>query len=352
MNIGILGLAHSHVMSYGKVWRDNPEMGISITAAWDHDAGRLSKQADELGVPRCFSDADELLALSDIEAVVISSETLHHAELVKKAARKKKKIVLYKPMALTLAQADSIVEAVVANGVDFTMGWQMRDDPQNLKMRELVRDGKFGKLFMLRRRHCLSTHLWDWFPASWHADLALNRDIWADDASHVIDFIYWMLGLPASVTAEISSLLDPAVPNDNGVAIFKYPDGRIAEAFCSFTCGAAESTTEIYCEKGTILQYFGDGPSTSHPRPEGQCGLKWQLNGVKGWTDSGIPSPASHGERIAWQATPLAGFLHGRRPPVATAEEGRNALKMVLATYLSNREGRRVTLDDKRLYEI
>ena len=50
--------------------------------------------------------------------------------------------------------------------------------------------------------------------------------------------------------------------------------------------------------------------------------------------------------RIAGLAQPLADFLHGRRPPIATAEEGRDVLRMVLATYVSNDQGRRVTLDD------
>ena len=352
MNVGILGFAHGHVMMYGDVWKNNPSMGITISGAWDHNDERLNTCADKLNITQRYSTIDELLDNTDIQGVVISSETKYHAELAVKAAEKKKKIILYKPMAMTLSQADEIVEAVNKNNVDFTMGWQMRTDPQNLKMRELLNTGELGKLFMLRRRHCLETHKWADFNKSWHVDPVLNRDIWADDAAHAIDFIYWMLGKPDSVTAELSSIFDPLVPNDNGIALFKYSNGVIAEAFCSFTCHAAESTTEMYFENGTVLQYYGDGPSTSHPRPSGLCGLKWKKHGVDDWIESDIPSPASHGERISWQAYRFADFLHGKCSPVATAEEGREALKMVLATYLSNQNGQRVSVDDKRLYEI
>ena len=70
----------------------------------------------------------------------------------------------------------------------------------------------------------------------------LNRDIWADDAAHAIDFIHWLLGVPESITAEVDSLCDPRVPKDNGIAMFRYPGGPLAEVFCSFTCVAAENT--------------------------------------------------------------------------------------------------------------
>jgi len=352
MNIGILGFAHGHVNVFADVWKNDPDMGITLLAAWDHDQKRLDDNAEKLGIKQKFSSADELLDQSEIEAVVISSETKFHSELVVKAANRKKKIILYKPMSLTLSQADEIVEAVNKNNVDFTMGWQMRTDPQNLKIRELLKSGEFGKLFLLRRRHCLETHRWPDFNKSWHVNPEMNRDIWADDSAHVIDFIYWMLGKPVSVTAEISSIHDPLIPNDNGIALFRYNDGVIAEAFCSFTCHAAESTTELYFENGTILQYYGDATSTSHPRPTGLCGLKWKKHGTPDWIESEIPSPASHGERIAWQAEQFALFLNGKRPPIATAEDGRETLKMVLSTYLSNQTGTRTSPDDKRLYDI
>jgi len=346
---GILGFAHGHVHAYCTQWRDRPELGIATIGAWDHDAGRLQQAADAYGL-RPLTEVSALL--DEVEAVVVAAETSMHADLVEQAAAAGKAIIVQKPIALTLPQADRIVAAVERHGVPFTMAWQMRTDPQNLKIRELVQSGVLGKVVMVRRRHSLGTHLWAGFADTWHNQPEYNRDIWADDASHPVDFIQWLLGVPETVTAEIGTLLDPRVPNDNGIAIFRYPGGPIAEVVCSFTCAAGENTTEVVAEKGTIIQNYGDGPSCGVPRPEGACGLKWYLVEKSGWVCSDIPSPPDHGPRIAGLAEPLAEFLHGKRPPIATAEEGRTSLRMVLATYVSSREGRRVRLDEESIAEV
>jgi predicted dehydrogenase len=173
-----------------------------------------------------------------------------------------------------------------------------------------------------------------------------NRDIWADDASHAIDFIHWLLGVPETVSAEIDSLFDPLVPFDNGIAVYRYPGGPIVEVSCSFTCSAAENSVEVLGEKGSIIQNYGDVPSVYLPRPEGARGQKWYLSAEKQWTYSEIASPSSQWHRIAGLAAPIAEFLHGKRPPIATAEQGRTTLRMTLACYISTREGKRVRIDD------
>jgi predicted dehydrogenase len=61
---------------------------------------------------------------------------------------------------------------------------------------------------------------------------------------------------------------------------------------------------------------------------------------------SDIPSPNNQGVRIGALSEPLADFLNGRRAPIATANEGRATLRVILACYVSSQEGRRVRLDD------
>ena len=158
--------------------------------------------------------------------------------------------------------------------------------------------------------------------------------------------------MPETVSCEMATMVDPKVVNDNGVALFRYEDGMIAEISCSFTTCASEITTEVYCCGGSIQQYYGDATSTGLPRPAGQPGLKWFVSGEKDWTDSGIPSPAAHFERIKGQALPFARFLKGEIPTICSAEEGRNSLRLVLACFLSAREGTRVSVWDDRIYEI
>jgi predicted dehydrogenase len=347
IGIGILGLAHGHVGTYCQQWRSLPADQVKVVAAWDHDAARARTAAAQHNVELAES-APALLGRKDVDAVVIGSETSMHAALVELAAAARKAIVLQKPIATTLADADRIVAAVASSGVRFTLAWQMRVDEQNLRMREIVQERELGRVYMVRRRHCLSAHIWPWFEGSWHTDRALNRGMWADDAAHAIDFVYWLLGQPQTVSAEIDTLRGPGIPDDHGVAVFRYADGTFAEVVSSFTCVGGENTAEIIAENGVVVQSFGDQPSAASPRTAGAVGLKWLAKGASQWTDSGIPSPLSQGERIAGLASPLLAFLQGRLPPLATAEEGRTVLRMTLACYQSADEGRRVRVADVR----
>jgi predicted dehydrogenase len=244
------------------------------------------------------------------------------------------------------------VAAVESSGVPFTLAWQMRVDPQNVAMKELLATGELGQVFMVRRRHTLNTHMWPNFQDLWHNKAEYNRDIFADDAAHAIDFIHWLLGVPETVTAEIETLHRPEVPCDNGIALFRYAGGPLAEVVGSFVSPAGENTVEITCEKGNVVQNYGDAPTSSAPRPEGAVGLKWYSTDKGAWTNSDIASPPNQGPRIAGLAEPLAQWLNGQRPPICTAEEGRISLRMTLACYVSSREGRRVKLDDPAIDRV
>ena len=132
IKVGILGTAHGHVMNYGRKWIENPQWDVELVGAWDHDKARLEANANALGIGKY--DTPEAL-LAEVDAVVISSETSYHVTLTELAAAAGKDIICYKPMALTLEEADRMVAAVETSGVRFTLGYQMRVDPQNIKMK-------------------------------------------------------------------------------------------------------------------------------------------------------------------------------------------------------------------------
>ncbi len=342
---GILGFAHGHVGMYCGEWKAMPRDRVQLVAGWDHDVSRATKSCTQFGLEREESVAS-LLKRSDVNAVVIGAETSMHADLVEQAAAAGKAIVLQKPMSLTLADADRISAAVEKAGVPFTLAWQMRVDPQNLRMKQLIADGTLGRVLMVRRRHGLSTHTWKDFEKTWHASRTLNRGMWADDAAHAIDFLLWLLGEPATVSAEIATLVNPNVPDDTGIAIFRYADGTFAEVASSFTCVAGENTTEIVGERGVAIQNFGDLVSCNVPRAAGAIGLKWFTTETNQWTDSGLPSPANHGERLKALAPEIVKFLHGDREAICDAAQGRVSLAMTLACYRSAELGRRVAINE------
>ena len=330
--IGILGFAHAHIGMYIAEWRKTD--AVQLVAGWDHDVERAKKS----GIPVANSVAD---VLRQVDAVIITAETSRHADLVEQAASAGKAIILQKPLALTLPEADRIVAA--AKKVPFTLAWQMRVDPHNLQIKSLLASGEFGRVFMIRRRHGLPTQTWKDFEKTWHVQPALNRDVFADDAAHPLDFLYWLRGMPVSVSAKLSTVLNPAIVNDTGIVVLRYADGSLGEVSCSFVALAGENVTEVICEHGVIIENYGDVPSCNVPRPPGAGPqLKWFRAGK--WIASELPEITSHGERLTGLAVPLVEFLEGKRPAIATAEEGRDVLRIVLACYESAKKGRRVKL--------
>ena len=69
-----------------------------------------------------------------------------------------------------------------------------------------------------------------------------------------------MFGKPASVIAEVGNVLTDVAPDDAGFAIFRYPNGMMAEIHNASVTLAGENTTEIYGDRGVILQSHGDAP--------------------------------------------------------------------------------------------
>jgi predicted dehydrogenase len=348
IGLGIVGLAHSHVNTYVRQWLDHPEWEVQPRAMWDHDAARLAKAREQFNDLDVTASLEALLSRSDISAVVIASETAHHADHVEQAARAGKAIILQKPIATTLADARRIVEVVGQMRVPFTMAWQMRVDEQHLEMRRMLETGVLGKVSMLRRRHGLPAQTWPGFADSWHVNPALNHSIWADDASHPMDWLLWLWGEPESVMADITRAPDGELDNSQGAAAFRYAHGRLAVIECCFTTLAGCNTTEILGSEGTLIQDYGDLPSCNLPRTDDRAGLRWFTRDAGRWMESDIPSPLNHSSRLAALARPLSEFLQGKRPAIADASEGCSALMMVLASLASAKEGRRVSLRDFR----
>jgi predicted dehydrogenase len=127
-------------------------------------------------------------------------------------------------MAITLADCDRIIETVDRTGVWFSMAFQMRCDPQNIKMKELVQSGAIGRVGTVRRRHCIPVLFSEAFvngPSRWHITAEANKGMFFDDATHALDWLVWMFGVsPVSVTAEIDNVLTNSAPDDTGAAIF------------------------------------------------------------------------------------------------------------------------------------
>lgn len=338
IRLGVISFAHGHIHRYLTeiATFDDAE----VIAAWDDDQQRGQENAEKYQLD-WQPDLDQLLARSDIDAVFVTSPTNRHAEHAIAAANAKKHILLQKPMALSLDDCDAIIKAVAANDVKFSMCHQMRADPVNQQIKALLDNQAVGNVAVVRRRHAINVLLNPNFAkaGNWHIDPVQNMGMFMDDASHATDWFHWMLGRPISVMAEIGNIVTNVAPDDNGVAIYRFEGGIIGILLNSSTQLAAQSTTEIYGDKGTIQQDYGDAPSSHLPTNESP--LRLYQAGESQWQTFDFPIVPQH-NRISAVPRPLIDYLHGKQAPLATADDGRVAVEMVLGAYQSAQTGTRI----------
>lgn len=344
VGIGVLGFAHGHAGIYCQQIQGYDD--ARLVACWDDDEARGKAAAERFGM-RYSPHLEDVLGDPNIQAVIVTMETARHADFCQAAAAAKKEILLQKPMALTLADCDRIIEAVERHGVRLMMAFQMRRDPVNRQMRRWIEEGAVGRVGILRRRHCLGVLFDPNFvhgPTRWHIDPEKNMGMFMDDAVHAADFLYWFLGRPVSVTAEIDNILTHVAPDDTGVALYRFAGGELGILFNSSVVLAGENTTEVYGDGGVIVQNWGDGPSTPLA-PPGARPLKLYRRGVSPprWEEPEFTVPRSHGERIAAVARPFIQMLLSDTDPDVSARDGRVSVEMILGAYQSAKDGRRVT---------
>lgn len=344
VHIGVLSHAHGHINTYCNEMMHFDD--VELVATWDDDEERGRTNAQKFGL--LYYDTPEKIVNSDkIDTVMIGVETNRHADFVELAARAGKHILLQKPMATTLEDCDRIIKVIHETGVKFSMAFQMRHDPANIKIRNVVQQGLLGNLAVVRRRHCIPVLLNEAFvtgPSKWHIDPVANVGMFFDDATHAADWFYWTFGKPVSVMAEIDSIVTQVAPDDNGVALFRFENGMIGTLFNGSTTLFAVNTTEIYGDNGTLVQDFGDSPGTSAPRPKDAIALKYITKGDENWTELPVEIPKNQGERIANIPRPFVDYIRGLTDEHVSPEEGRVSVEMVLAAYESAKTGKRVKI--------
>lgn len=343
--VAVVGYAHGHVSTYSSGIKTYDD--FELKACWDHDKERGEGQAKNFEIE--YSPfLEDIVSRDDVQLCIIGAETNRHADCVIACAEAGKDVILQKPMALSLSDCDRIIEVIDRTGVWFSLAFQMRYDPVNRKMKELVDAGEIGRMGIVRRRHCLSLLFNEAFctgPSRWHVDPVQNMGMWMDDASHAADWFYWMMGEPKSVVAEIDNVLTTCAPDDSGLAIYRFANGEMGILMNSSVIWAAESTVEIYGDKGVILENYGDGPSCSVPPPPGATMLKmYQAEKAdQGWQVLPADIPSSQGVRIANVTRNILDEYKAGKVQV-DARAGKISTGMILGAYQSAREGRRIPL--------
>jgi len=145
--IGLMGCGT--VALYGHLPALVSSADLELAAIFDPDSGRLKAAQDEFAVPRAFTDAESFFA-SGLDAVVVSSPAGAHLENVRDAARHGKHVLCEKPLALTEADAERMIDEMArAKRMLFT-SFVYRFSPVALEIKRLIQDGAIGRVASLR----------------------------------------------------------------------------------------------------------------------------------------------------------------------------------------------------------
>ena len=170
----------------------------------------------------------------EIDIISVLTPSGMHADHAVQLSRFEKHLVIEKPMALTLEDADKMIAACDQAGTKLFIVKQNRFNKPVVKLKQALDEGRFGKLVMgtVRVRWCRDQSYDD--QDDWRGTWALDGGVFANQASHHIDLLMWCLGTPISVFAVSRTALVSIEAEDTAVAIVKFKNGAI---------GVIEATT-------------------------------------------------------------------------------------------------------------
>jgi predicted dehydrogenase len=178
-----------------------------------------------------------------------------HAEHVIALAPYGRHIVVEKPMALTLDDADAMIHACDRAGIRLFVVKQNRFNRPVAKMREALEAGRFGKLVLgtVRVRWCRRQPYYD--NDAWRGTWALDGGVLANQASHHVDLLEWMMGPVESVFAKSTTALVNIETEDTAVVVLKFRSGAlgIIEATTAARPVDLEGSISILGEHGTVV---------------------------------------------------------------------------------------------------
>ncbi|HYI33061.1 MAG TPA: Gfo/Idh/MocA family oxidoreductase [Glaciibacter sp.] len=254
LSVAVLGFWHVHAAEYAQAAAEHPD--TQVAAVWDDDACRGRDAARELGVP-FVDDLDALLARDDIDAVIVTTATNLHRDVMVKAANARKHIFTEKLLAPTVSECHEILDAVEANGVKLVVSLPRLHEATTVTARRLVDDGKLGDLTYARVRMAHDGWLAGWLPERFADPVAATGGALADLGCHPAYLTQLFLGyVPATVSASYTSVTGRDV-EDNAVVTATYPNGAIGVFEASFVTTPGAGTLELRGTEGALLHGFG-----------------------------------------------------------------------------------------------
>jgi len=282
---------------------------------------------------------DTLLARGGVDVVCVCVPSGLHAEVGVRAARAGKHLVVEKPIDVTLAAADRLIEAAGAAGVALTVISQHRFDPGLIELRRLLDEGALGRLV-------LGEASTKWYRTQGYYDSAAWRGTWAMDGGslmnqgvHYVDLLRWCMGPVTEVTAVCATQAHQIEVEDTALAIVRFASGAVGTIMSSTAAFPGfPQRLEVTGTEGTAI--VEDGRIVAGPGAEAGGAPPGDIGATGVAADPAAVEVASHAAQIADLLTAIE---EGREPAVG-GMAGRAALEIVCAVYESARTGRTVRL--------
>ena len=317
-----------------------------IVAAASPTRSNVQAFARRFGIPRFFTDYRRLLAVPEIDLVVIGIPNHLHCQVVLDAAAAGKHIVIEKPLCLSLAEADRMIAACAKAGVKLMYAEELCFAPKYVRLKQLLDSGALGRATLLKQSEKHdgphAAHFWDVERS--------GGGVAMDMGCHAIEFFRWMLGRPRikSVYAQMSTQVHgkKTKGDDNAILIVEFENGVIGMAEESWTkLGGMDDRAEIHGSQGVAYADLLHGNSIETYSATGYDYAVEKAGSTKGWSftiyeeawNYGFPQEMAH----------FVDCVRRDLPPLVTGRDGRAVLEVIFAAYESARTGRKVYLPFK-----
>ena len=246
---GSIARKHAHVLHN---YLDEAE----IAAFVDLNEARGQEFSQKFGAPAFTSSAEMMRQVGDsVDVISVLTPSGAHCENVLDLVQYGRPLVVEKPLALRLEDADRMIEACDAHGVKLFVVHQNRYNLPIMKAREALEQGRFGRLVMgtVRLRWTRDQKYYD--SESWRGTWAHDGGVFMNQAVHHIDMLTWFMGNVETVRSMATTRLVKIEAEDTGVAVLRFNSGALGvlEATTATRPKDLEGSISILGEHGTVV---------------------------------------------------------------------------------------------------
>jgi predicted dehydrogenase len=289
---------------------------------------------------RIWTDWRRMLRKAEVDVVAVNVPTDLHAEVTIAALEARKHVLVEKPMAMSLAQADAMINAARRHHRFLMVDQTQRFDPVHEAAYRLLRSHRLGRVREFRGRigHA-GPQYWAGTEKTWLVDRRRSGGgALMDIGIHIADLLRWFSGSAvARVFCGARMLRRRWHVEDNASVLMEFADGAFGSFEVSWTTRPYEVSTRAYGERGTLRTSIG----APHPIGVHPCRRRGDPNHPAGPARYPRVPP---GSRLGGPYAYFTRCIAQGRAPFLSGEEGRASLEVILAAYASLRSGEWVRL--------